>query len=164
MQPSRQVPAVLLSFLFRPSSSTGDGKVFRHPLLFQLPQPFLLALVKALLQHAGHVAAAARETRGGASGGASGGGVGGGGVSGGGGGGGGQGVQDVLAKGSLEVLRHLMPVEEPSGNNSISFCVRRTSGGQQEDHSGTTVGQQWDNSRNTGGQQEDHRRTTGGPQ
>ena len=136
MQPSRQVPAVLLSFLFRPSSSTGDGKVFRHPLLFQLPQPFLLALVKALLQHAGHVAAAARETRGGASGGASGGG--GGGVS----GGGGQGVQDVLAKGGLEVLRHLMPVEEPSGNNSISFCVRRTSGGQQEDNSGTTVGQQ----------------------
>ena len=128
MQPSRQVPTVLLSFLFRspsPSSSpssAGDGKVFRHPLLFQLPQPFLLALVKALLQHARHVAA--REARGGASGAsvASGGGVSGG-VS------GGQGVQDVLAKGGLEVLRHLMPVEEPSGNNSISFCVRRTSGG-----------------------------------
>ena len=137
MQPSHQVPTVLLSFLFRspsPSSSppsAGDGKVFRHPLFFQLPQPFLLALVKALLQHAGHVAA--REARGGASGGASG--VSGGGVS------GGQGVQDVLAKGGLEVLRHLMPVEEPSGNNSISFCVRRTTGGQQY-NSRTTVGQQ----------------------
>ena len=129
MQPSRQVPAVLLSFLFRPPSPTGDGKVFRHPLLFQLPQPFLLALVKALLQHARHVAA--RETRGGASGGASG--ASGGGVS------GGQGVQDVLAKGGLEVLRHLMPVEEPSGNNSISLCVRR---GQQEDNRRTTVGPQ----------------------
>ena len=152
MQPSRQVPAVLLSFLFRPPSpssspSAGDGKVFRHPLFFQLPQPFLLALVKALLQHARHVAA--RETRGGASGGASG--ASGGGVS------GGQGVQDVLAKGGLEVLRHLMPVEVPSGNNSISLCVR-------EVNRRATEGQQWDNRKTTGGPQEDNRRTTGGQQ
>ena len=94
MQAARQVTGVLFAFLVRPTG--GDGEVLRHPMLLQMPQPFLLALVEALFQHAGHTAAAG--TRGGAGGGA---------------GGGvlfgvlcGEGVEDVLAEGRLEVLRH----------------------------------------------------------